>query len=150
MDIIGTYQVRTLIGATPDGPRMVTREEYIEAAKSSGNSPREIMQSIMTANGRLKISEDGKLYALSPIPEGVPEADIQAAVAAGQIVMAENGFCVMKKSDVYDWKEEDGKFLYDTRQEREVLGEKISAWDDLKFDGETVTFADGLAVYEKI
>ena len=64
--------------------------------------------------------------------------------------MVENGFCVMKKSDVYDWKEEAGKFLYDTRQEREVLGEKISAWDDLKFDGETVTFADGLAVYEKI
>ena len=73
MDIIGTYQVRTLIGPTPDGPRRVTREEYIEAAKSSGNSPREIMQSIMIANGRLKISEDGKIYVLSPIPEGVPE-----------------------------------------------------------------------------
>ena len=49
-----------------------------------------------------------------PIPEGVPEAAIKEAVEAGKIILEADNYCYMG-GNVYDWKEENGAFLYDTK-----------------------------------
>lgn len=150
MNIVGMYQVSSLLGRSGDSLKMITREERIAEVNASDADPREKSQQLMTANSRLEICNDGKIYSYAPIPEGVPADQIQAAVDAGQVLKVKDGYCVFGKGDVYDWKEEDGKFFYDTRQTREILGEAVSPWDDLKFDGTHVTFAEGFVIYEKI
>ena len=48
-------------------------------------------------------------------------------------------------------KRGDGKFFYDTREEREILGEKQSPWDELAADEEgLIPFADGFVKLKKI
>ena len=43
-----------------------------------------------------------------------------------------------------EWKYLGGKYYYNTQEEREVMGEKLSPWDELKFDEE------GLMLYSEM
>lgn len=149
MSIEGIYQVSSVLAYFEDGPRMISKSEQIEKINSSASDARTKQQQLMTVNGRLKISEDHKIYPLVPIPEGVPEAAIREAVDAGKIVLEADGYCFMG-GNVYDWKEENGCFLYDTKEVRKSGDELLSPWDDLKFDGTHISFASGMMVYEKL
>lgn len=76
------------------------------------------------AGGVVEICDDGKLYMLMPIPEGIPESDIEEAVKNGEINLR-NG---MFSDTAYDWEERDGELWFDTRIEGEVFGEKADGW----------------------
>lgn len=149
MNLEGLYEVYSQTAYFEDVPRMISKDERIKMINESNADPREKQQELMVVNGRLKITDDHKIYTLSPIPEGVPESAIKAAVDAGQITLEEDNYCFMG-GNVYDWKEENGTFLYDTKETREIGGEEISPWDDLKFDGTKLSFASGLVIYTKI
>ena len=45
----------------------------------------EMKERKQTVAGQLAVCEDGKLYMLMPLPEGVSQAEVDAAVAAGHI-----------------------------------------------------------------
>ena len=149
MGLEGIYQVSSILSYFEDGPRMISKAEQIEKINSSDADPRTKQQQLLTVNGRLKISDDHKIYPLVPIPEGVPETAIKEAVEAGKIILEADNYCYMG-GNVYDWKEENGAFLYDTKQERKVGDTVVSSWDDLKFDGTHISFANGLTIYEKL
>lgn len=72
--------------------------------------------------------EDGLLEILSPIPEGVSQAEVDAAVKAGQITL-KDGMMFMGENH---WKVESGKNYADTGLEGEVLGEKVGPWEEVK------------------
>ena len=59
---------------------------------------------------QIEICEDGKLYMLMPLPEGVTKEEVDAAVASGEISirggMMTNGFA--------SWEERDGVLWYTT------------------------------------
>lgn len=42
---------------------------------------------------RLRIAEDGKIYQLMAIPEGASQADVDAAVAAGEFTLMDGMLC---------------------------------------------------------
>lgn len=42
---------------------------------------------------RLRVAEDGKIYQLMAIPEGASQADVDAAVAAGQFTLMDGMLC---------------------------------------------------------
>lgn len=149
MNLEGIYQVFSVMAYFEDGPKMISKEERINMINASNADAREKQQELMIANGRLRISDDHKIYPLSPIPEGVPESAIKAAVDAGQVILDEDNYCFLG-GNIYDWKEENGSFFYDTKEERKIGDEDLSPWDDLKFDGKLLTFANGLMIYEKI
>ena len=83
---------------------------------------------IMLLNTQVVFQEDGTIDFFCPLPEGVSQAEIDAAIAAGQLKM-KDGMMVMQQKH---WKEEDGKILTDTGAKGEVLGEKVGPWEELK------------------
>lgn len=83
---------------------------------------------IMLLNTQVVFQEDGTIDFYCPLPEGVSQAEIDAAIAAGQLRL-KDGMMVM---DQKHWKEEGGKILTDTGAKGEVLGEVVGPWVELK------------------
>ena len=57
----------------------------------------------------LEVCEDGKLYALMPLPESVSEKEVEAAVKAGVIKVRDG----MMTDDPFTWEERDGALWVD-------------------------------------
>jgi hypothetical protein len=90
---------------------------------------------VMLLKTMVVFQEDGTIGFFCPIPEGVSQEEIDAAIAAGQLKL-KDGMMVM---DQKHWKEEKGKIMTDTGAEGEVLGEKVGPWEELKVvDGDLV------------
>ena len=83
---------------------------------------------IMLLKTIVVFQEDGAIDFLCPLPEGVSQAEIDAALAAGKLKL-QDGMMVM---DQKHWKEENGKIMADTGAEGEVFGEKVGPWEELK------------------
>lgn len=83
---------------------------------------------IMLLKTQVVFQEDGTIDFFCPLPEGVSQAEIDAAIAAGKLKL-KDGMMVMQQKH---WKEEDGKILADTGAVGEVLGEKVGPWEELK------------------
>ena len=82
----------------------------------------------MLAKSIVLFEEDGNLVFLTPLPEGVSQAEVDAAVAAGQIKLRDGMMLTQQKH----WKVENGKNMADTGVEGEVLGEKVGPWEEIK------------------
>ena len=65
----------------------------------------EIKERKRTVGTLLEVCEDGKLYVLMPLPEGVSQKEVDAAVKAGAIIVREG----MMTDEPYDWQERDGE-----------------------------------------
>ena len=78
---------------------------------------------MMTAM-EIEVAADGKLYFLSPLPEGVSDEEVKAAVEAGAITLYDGMMTDAPKA----WEERDGELWYDTGIEGEVMDEKVDSW----------------------
>ena len=68
--------------------------------------------------------EDGKLYLLMPLPEGISREEVDKAVSAGVITLLDG----MMADRPMAWEERNGELWYDTGIEGEVFGEKADSW----------------------
>jgi len=84
----------------------------------------EIKSRKQTIGSCIEVCDDGKLYMLMPLPEGVSQKEIDEAVAAGAITLR----CGMLCDAPMSWEERDGKLWLDTGIEGEVFGEKADTW----------------------
>ena len=66
---------------------------------------------------RTEFADDGSLNTLMFVPE-----EMKAEAAEHGVVVREDGYAVIESTT---WKEENGKFYYDTKTEGEVFGEKV-------------------------
>lgn len=80
--------------------------------------------------------DNSKIYMLAPIPEGTPQEEIDEAVKSGEIQLRDG----MVFAECYDWKIENGKAYFDSHEEAEVLGEKISPWHEIEEVGDMLEF----------
>ena len=82
-------------------------------------------------SGQIAVSEDGKLYMLMPLPEGVSKAEVDQAVKAGVIKLYDG----MMTDDPKAWEERDGAFWLE-------VGEGMSedGWVKLSDDDGYLTF----------
>ena len=55
--------------------------------------------------GQLAICEDGKLYMLMPLPEGVSQEEVDAAVTAGHIKLYDG----MMTQEPFEWEDRNGE-----------------------------------------
>jgi hypothetical protein len=97
----------------------------VEDILSKGEMDREMTMLMKTM---VLFQEDGTIEFLCPLPEGVSQEEIDAAIAAGQLKL-KDGMMVM---DQKHWKEEEGRILTDTGAKGEVLGEQVGPWEELK------------------
>ncbi|MGN0470135.1 MAG: hypothetical protein ACI4GV_04405 [Acutalibacteraceae bacterium] len=116
MDIIGKWKIKELNIPTPDGVKTFTPETLPD------DEDFEDYKEISTQF--LEFAPDGTLYTLMPIPEDM----IEAAKEQG-IEVRDGNIAVM---DSTKWKENDGKFFFDSKIEGEFLGETVDSFMEIK------------------
>ena len=77
-------------------------EEYMNAPMLYSD---EIKERKKTVGMILEVCENGKLYALMPLPENVSKEEVEAAVKAGAIKVRDG----MMTDDPFVWQERDGE-----------------------------------------
>ncbi len=111
-------------------PLYLTPEEYLDSPmpyvdESDEEAVADEMKERRGMIGTLiKICEDGKLYMLSPLPEGVSQEEVDKAVKAGIIKLIDGAIA----DEPMCWELRDGEFWFDTGIEGEVYDEKVSSW----------------------
>ena len=87
---------------------------------------------ILIGTMQIVFAEDGTITLLTPIPKGVSQEEVDAAVKSGRITL-KDGMMLMGENH---WKVEDGKNMADTGLEGELMGEKVGPWEELKEVGD--------------
>lgn len=115
MDICGIWKVKEVRVPTPDGEKVFTPDNPPTDERFEGSA--ELMQY------RTEFIEDGTLNTLMFVPE-----EMREEAAKHGAVVREDGYAAIESTV---WKEEDGKFYYDTKIEGEVLGEKVDSFAEI-------------------
>ena len=115
MDICGIWKVKEVRVLTPDGEKVFTPDNPPEDERFEGSA--ELMQY------RTEFAEDGMLNTLMFVPE-----EMREEAAKHGAVVREDGYAAIESTT---WKEENGKFCYDTKIEGEVLGEKVDSFAEI-------------------
>ena len=115
MTICGIWKVKEVRVPTPDGEKVFTPDNPPTDERFEGSA--ELMQY------RTEFTEDGTLNTLMFVPE-----EMREEAAKHGAVVREDGYAAIESTV---WKEENGKFYYDTKIEGEVLGEKVDSFAEI-------------------
>ena len=131
MDYTGIWKLHSVMTFDDDNmPVYLSPEEYLSSPMPYvDESDEEAVADEMRERRRMadtfiKICEDGKLYMMMPLPEGVSQEEIDKAVAAGVIKLVDGAIA----DDPKNWELRDGEFWFDTGIDGEVYEEKVSSW----------------------
>ena len=135
MDIRGIWKVKKIRVPTPDGETVFTPDNPPADERFEGSA--ELMQY------RTEFAEDGVLNTLMFVPEEMREE----AAKHGAVVRGD-GYALVESTS---WKEEDGKFYYDTKIEGEVFGEKADSFAEIPVteDG-CLLYGHGMILLERV
>lgn len=131
MSYVGKWVFHS-IASTDENDNWVhlSAEEYLKAPMpyidetDEDEVQNEIKERKSMIGSQLKVCEDGNMYMLMPLPEGVTQEEIDEAVSAGEIKLIDG----MMTDSPSKWEERNGEFWYDTGIEGEVFGEKADSW----------------------
>ncbi|MBP1542706.1 MAG: hypothetical protein J6A16_01305 [Oscillospiraceae bacterium] len=131
MNYIGKWKFHSVMTFDDDNmPVYLTPEEYLNSPmpyidetdeEQVADEMKERRNMIGT---QIKICEDGELYMLTPLPEGVSQAEVDKAVAAGVIRLVDGAMADEPKR----WELRDGELWFDTGIEGEVYDEAADSW----------------------
>lgn len=131
MNIIGKWKVNKCMHRDGDGNIIyLAQDEYKDVLLKEGADERSIFRSLAVFGKVVEFCEDGELQTLSPIPDNVPQAEIDAAVASGKVVVKGRMVVEGRPSK---WKEENGEFLHEAGidgETHETCWSKIKVIDD--------------------
>ena len=136
MSIIGRWELGSIRMLDENGvEKYVTPDEYLNSPMppyrtTESDIKNEMKQRKMTVDTVLSVEDDGKIYSLMPVPEGISKEQLDMAVNAGAVKL-KNGLMLI---DSYEWKEENGVYIFDSKIQGEALGEKVSPWIQLLDD----------------
>lgn len=131
MDFIGKWKFHS-IGVSNDDDELVylTAESYLASPmlyidETDKDAVDEEMKERKKIIGmQIKICDDGKMYMLMPLPEGVSQAEVDKAVAAGYFTLVDG----MIADSPMQWELRDGELWYDTGITGEVFDEEAQTW----------------------
>lgn len=115
MDIRGIWKVKEIHVPTPEGEKVFSPDNPPEDERFEGSV--ELMQYLT------EFAEDGTLNTLMFVPD-----EMREEAAKHGAVVREDGYAAVDSST---WKEENGKFYYDTKIEGEVLGDKVDSFAEI-------------------
>ena len=115
MDIRGIWKVKEVRIPTPDGEKVFSPDNPPEDERFEGSV--ELMRYLT------EFAEDGTLNTLMFVPD-----EMREEAAKHGAVVREDGYAAVDSST---WKEENGKFYYDTKIEGEVLGDKVDSFAEI-------------------
>ena len=130
MSYIGTWKFHSIGVMRNDRIEYISGEEYLKEPMPYINETDEeavadeLRERSIAVSMQIKVCEDGKLYLVTPIPEGTPQEELDAAIASGELILIDG----MLSQSPTDWEERNGELWYDTGIEGEILGEKADSW----------------------
>ena len=138
MSYVGKWVFHS-IGMVNDSDEVVflSAEEYLKAPmpyideSDEEAVADELKERRMMIGGQIAVCEDGKLYMLMPLPEGVSKEEVDKAVKAGVIKLYDG----MMTDDPLAWEERDGELWLE-------VGEGLSenGWVKLSDDDGNLLF----------
>ncbi len=129
MNLVGKWKVCQMMSFDSESGSLVYKTKDELSAQGDENEALRMFGTLV------EFTEDGEVIMLLPIPEGVSQEQIDEAVKSGKAEIRDGMIAMEKKA----WKEEDGKYFYDSGTKGEVLGKPVSPWVEL-------TIEDGLLV----
>lgn len=130
MSYIGTWKFHSIGVMRDDRIEYISGEEYLKEPMPYIDETDEeavadeIRERKIAIAMQIKICEGGKLYLLTPIPEGVSQEEVDAVIASGELMLVDGMLCERPIA----WEERNGELWYDTGIEGEVMGEKADSW----------------------
>ena len=121
MDVKGLWKVDKVIGFDEN------YDQIWKDAQAIINDPEADADEKQMAQAQVEFGDDGVVRMMLPIPEGIPKEELDAAVAEGEIELRGN----QMKAEQHPWKEEDGKFFFDSGIQGEAFGEELSSWEEI-------------------
>ena len=122
MNLVGIWKVKEALTFGEDGGKWLSVQECMDNEEMSDET-----KSFLS--GRFVFEPDGSFKIVMAIPEGVPQEEIDRAAAAGQVRLFDSRSMIVEE---HPWKEEDGKYYYDSGIQGEVLGEPVSSWMEIQ------------------
>lgn len=119
----GKWKLKEVLTFNEDFERVWKSVDELLADESIDDSDKRLYSMM------LEFSDDGFIRMMMAIPEDVPQDEIDAAVQSGELEIFENNMMVFEK---HQWKEADGKIMYDTGVKGEVFGEPVDPWEEIK------------------
>ena len=147
--IVGKYEVAKCFTMVNSEFGLFSKEDVLADIAKRGEIDEEEKQELLRGfDPIVEFTADHKVLQWMKLPAGVSDEEIKAAVEAGEIGPVENGYFSMGEKP---WKALDGKYFYDTGEQREVFGEAQSSWDELKEDEDgLLDFASGMLKLRKL
>ena len=115
MNLIGKWKIKEFRIPTLDGVQVFTPDTLPESE--------EYMDYAQMARTLTEFTPDGRMDTLMPVPEELLEQ------VQNEGMEIRDGFAVIKSSA---WKEQDGKFFFDSEIEGEILGEAVDSFMEIK------------------
>ena len=122
MNLVGIWKVKEALTFGEDGGKWLSVQECMDNEEMSDET-----KSFLS--GRFVFEPDGSFKIVMDIPEAVPQEEIDRAAAAGQVRLFDSRSMIVEE---HPWKEEDGKYYYDSGIQGEVLGEPVSSWMEIQ------------------
>ena len=122
MNVVGIWKVKEVFSLNEDEGKWLSFQECMDNEEMDDET-----KSFLSA--RFVFEPDGLFKVVIAIPEGVPQEKIDQAVAAGEIRLFDSRSMIVEE---HPWKEENGKYYYDSGIQGEVLGEPVSPWMEIQ------------------
>ena len=123
INLIGKWKVTEMIDF--DGEKGTLDWAKVEDILAKDNIDKDTR---FFANMVAVFGEDGMITMLTTLPEGVSQAEVDAAVKAGELELRDGMMFLGEQH----WKVEDGKNMTDMGLEGELMGEKVGPWEKVK------------------
>lgn len=133
MSYVGKWVFHS-IGMIDEADNLVflNAEEYLDApmpyvdTSDADAVADELKERRLMIGGQVAVCEGGKLYMLMPLPEGVPQAEVDRAVAAGIIKLYDG----MIADEPRAWEERDGELWLEVGEGMSETGWAKISGDD--------------------
>ena len=131
MNIIGKWKVKKIGVFQPDFSIKMLTPQGIEALEDFEDAE----EYLNMASAIVEFLPDGAMNTLFPVTKELEEQ----LIAEGKEIV--DGFGI---TDTTTWKEENGEYFYDTKIKGEILGEKVSSFEKLVFEGDCILISQML------
>ena len=117
--------------------------KFVTAAELDAMTDRpEVEEYKQMFSAKVEFTADGKVLTIVPVPaDQIEEAKAEGAT------LTDDGYVIM---DQRDWKEENGRFFYNTGNSGTVMGEEIDPYVPLDVDADgNLPFSGGMMLLQK-
>lgn len=135
MNIIGKWKVKELLIPTRNGMVSYTSDNPPEGDIAE--------EAVMLLNNIIEFTEDGMMNTLMRVPED----KLELAKSQGAVI-DEDGYAAIEQTT---WKEQDGKFFYDTNVKGEVMGVEVDPFSEIPITEEgCLVISYGTMILERV